>query len=278
MDLAAPMPASLAPAAAAGLVACRLGGLAAVVPGLAGSSVPVRVRVAAVVALAACVAPVVLAEVERKASGLPATGGEFLAAAVAETAIGAALGFVALVPLLAYRMGGTLLSQQMGLGFARLYDPNAGEESDAVERLLFLLGITAFLAAGGLEATVLATAGSYGWIGLGGAGLVAGLGPLEIDGSLPRLLAGLLLAGFDLALRVALPTLGLFLGEALLMGTLARGLPTFHLLGVGFPLRILLGLGALLVSLGAMQASFRGWLVAEGGGLAPFVRLAGGIG
>ena len=43
--------------ATAALVACRLGGMAATMPLLAGATVPVRIRVAVVAALAACTTP-----------------------------------------------------------------------------------------------------------------------------------------------------------------------------------------------------------------------------
>jgi flagellar biosynthesis protein FliR len=258
----------------AALVACRLGGMAATMPLLAGATVPVRIRVAIVAALAACTTPALVAGPLAGAAP-PAGLGELGAMAVAETAVGAALGFLALIPFLALRMAGSVLSPHLGFGFARLYDPASGDEGDPVERLLMLLGIVAFLSIGGLEATLLAAVRSFECVRLGGAGAVEAVGGLAIDGPLVSLVAGLVAASLELSLRVATPVVVILLAESLVSGLLARNLPALSLLGVGFPLRMLVGLGGLLAALGAMHGTFREWLLARGSVLDEVVRLGG---
>ncbi len=260
--------------ATAALVACRLGGMAATMPLLAGATVPVRIRVAIVAALAACTTPALVAGPLAGAAP-PAGLGELGAMAVAETAVGAALGFLALVPFLALRMAGSVLSPHLGFGFARLYDPASGDEGDPVERLLMLLGIVAFLSIGGLEATLLAAVRSFECVRLGGAGAVEAVGGLATDGPLVSLVAGLVAASLELSLRVATPVVVILLAESLVSGLLARNLPALNLLGVGFPLRMLVGLGGLLAALGVMHGTFREWLLARGSVLDEVVRLGG---
>jgi flagellar biosynthetic protein FliR len=256
------------------LVACRLGGMAAVMPLLAGTSVPVRIRAGLVAVFAACATPALVAGPLAGAAP-PASAGELLAMAAAETAVGAALGFLTLVPFLALRTAGAVLSPHLGFGFARLFDPASGEETDPVERLLMLLGIVAFLSIGGLEATLLAAVRSFEFVRLGGAGAVEAVGGLATDGPLVSLVAGLVAASLELSLRVATPVVAILLAESLVSGMLARNLPALNLLGIGFPLRVLVGLGGLLAALGAMHGTFRDWLLARGSVLDELVRLGG---
>jgi flagellar biosynthetic protein FliR len=275
IEPATAIPATLSVPATGALVACRLGGMAATMPLLAGATVPWRIRAGLVAVLAACATPVLL-DGPLAGAATPATTGELLAMAAAESAVGAALGFLFLIPFLALRTAGAIVSPHLGFGFARLFDPASGEETDPVERLLLWLGVVAFLSIGGLEATLLAAVRSFEFVRLGGAGAVEAVGGLATDGPLVSLLAGLVAASLELSVRIATPVVAILLAESLVSGMLSRNLPAFNLLGIGFPLRVILGLGGLLAALGAMHGTFRDWLLARGSVLDEVVRLGGG--
>jgi flagellar biosynthesis protein FliR len=71
---------------------------------------------------------------------------------------------------------------------------------------------------------------------------------MRADGELIGLATGLLLAAFDLALRVAAPVLALVFLESLAMGFVAKTVPQLNILSLGFPIRILAGI--LIIMLG----------------------------
>ncbi|MFO0963418.1 MAG: flagellar biosynthetic protein FliR [Phycisphaerales bacterium] len=238
--------ASLAPL---GLAACRVAGMATFAPALAAATVPVRLRVALAVALAVVALPVAVQ------SPLPeaalAEPWRLAPAALLEFALGGVIGFLAMLPVAAFRTAGSLAGVQMGLGFGALYDPSTGgeEAGDPLEQLLALAGIALFVAVGGLDAVALATLRSFDYVTLGawspGSGLVSTV-------------AGALLAASELSLRVAMPVTAVLVAEALVSGFLARTVPGLGPVVLGFPVRVAVGLLALAAGAAAMHSAMQG--------------------
>lgn len=156
-----------------------------------------------------------------------------------ELMIGLIIGFLASLPLLALQAGGLVMGQQMGLGFAQLYNPMIDDEADIIGQLLFFMALAGFLIIGGHEWMLLAVLRSFEHIPLG---------EFALNLNVLDLLNGLLLASLELALRVAAPLLALVFLETVAMGFLAKTVPQLNILSLGFPLRILVGIG--IVALG----------------------------
>ena len=141
------------------LVIMRIGGLAVFGPILSGAMIPARVRIM-LVFLAGFGAYGLLASNGLAPVAVSLEPLSLLPLAAGEVAIGALIGFIAALPLLALRAGGLICGQQMGLGFARFYNPAAGEETDVIEQLFYFLGLAGFILIGGLEAMFIAVWGS----------------------------------------------------------------------------------------------------------------------
>ena len=60
-----------------------------------------------------------------------------------EVLIGLVVGFAASMPMVAVQTGGLIMGQQMGLGFARFYNPGIDDEADVVGQVLFFLALAA---------------------------------------------------------------------------------------------------------------------------------------
>ncbi|MCA9286289.1 MAG: flagellar biosynthetic protein FliR [Phycisphaerales bacterium] len=246
------------------MVTFRLGGLAVFAPVLASPLLPVRVRVLLVFMLGLAVYPAMAGVVHPAATdgSLPS-----LAVAVAsEAAVGMLIGLVASLPLVAAQTGGLVMGQQMGLGFARFYNPAIGEEADVLEQFLFLMLLAAFVAAGGIEAMVGAVLGSFERLPPGQAMI-----GLLVDRDLPGFLSGLLLSTLELALRVSAPLLAFVFLETVVLGFLAKTVPQLNVLSLGFPLRIVIGLGVIVIALGPIGAALMDETEAVFDGLAAFV-------
>lgn len=165
-----------------------------------------------------------------------------------EALIGLLLGFGASLPLVAMQIGGLMMGQQLGLGFARVINPEIGEQSDIVGELLFLLSLAIFLVLNGHHALLAAVAGSFHNIPLGGYSMHAE----AVD-----LLTGLLLSMFDLALKVCAPLLALVFLESVAMGFINRTVPQLNILSLGFPLRSLAGFSFLIGIIATQIQAFR---------------------
>lgn len=220
----------------------RLLGLFSSAPILSQRSVPVRLRVAAALALAVLVAPL---SNTAAAPDLAAPSGWLVVAS--EALIGFAIGFVARAVLAAVEVAGEVIGLQMGLSFAGFFDPGSGQ-ANAVGRLLNTLSLWAFVAVNGPVLLVAAVVRSFevipptasfaGWIGqVQPATLGAGI--------------------FELGVMLALPFMALLLFVNLALGVVSRIAPQLNIFAIGFPVTI--GAGLLLLALGLplMQQPFQ---------------------
>lgn len=231
----------------AAMVVARVSGLAMQGPLLSSSSIPVRIKAMLVVALGLAIYPAVAAHAELPAA---VSLGMAFPLIVIEFGIGAFIGFMASMPLLAAQFGGLSMGQQIGLGFARFYNPAIGEESDALEQIMFFLALAIFLSLGGLESMVSAVAGSFTSLPASAVpSLILGKGdvaPLAV-------FTGALSAAFELGLRVAMPLLAIVCLETVVMGYLSKSVPQLNIMSIGFPLRIIAGLAIIIASLAAID-------------------------
>ncbi|MCH7797429.1 MAG: flagellar biosynthetic protein FliR [Planctomycetes bacterium] len=227
---------------AALLVIFRIGGLMIFGPLLSSSIIPPRVKLYLAVLLGLAVYPAVSARVVIDVS--PVLDLWSLAPLVfTELLFGAAIGFMATLPLVSVQIGGLIMGQQMGLGFARFFNPAAQVDENVIGQLLFLMTMAGFILIGGLESLFVAVLNSFEHVpppALGGFG--ADLGMLS-------LMVGLLTAAFELALRVAAPLLALIFLQTIAMGFIAKTVPQVNILSLGFPVRILAGLTIIALGL-----------------------------
>lgn len=223
------------------LVVTRVSGLFLFTPLLANRLAPRRVR--AMLALTMGVAVY---------AGVPAAGrspGEvdvlgLVPLVAGELLIGATMGFVAALPVFAMDLAGYLIGHQMGLGLARVYNPEIDADSDVLSQLLMYIGLGVFVSLGGLEAVFLALAAGFERLPPGS--MTAAEVPLDA-------IVGVLAGGFDLAIRVATPALAVIFLVMIAMGFMMKSMPQINVLSVGFTVKILLGLLAVTLSLWAAQ-------------------------
>jgi flagellar biosynthetic protein FliR len=238
--------------AVVGLAACRAAGVCAFAPVLASAVVPRRVALGLAILLAVAALPGITAASASGAAANGATwGGAWIGHALLEFALGAAIGFVALLPVVAMRTAGALSGVQVGIGFGALYQGSGAEagDSDAVERLMGLAAVALFVWAGGLDSLALGLLRTFDYVPLGAADRMA---------ALPALAVGGMAACSDLALRMALPVTAVLVAEALVTGMLTRTVPALGPVQFGFPVRVMVGLAALAAGAAATGDALHG--------------------
>lgn len=224
------------------LVIFRLAGLMIFAPMLGSTMLPARVKIFLSIVLGLAVYPTVLTQMADHAP-LALDLWSLTPLLFAEVLIGAAIGFMAGLPLISVSVGGLMMGQQMGLGFARLFNPAAGVDQNVIGQILFMVAMVGFVMIGGIESMVLAVLHSFEHIpppALGGIG-----DQLEML----SVIVGLLAAAFEMAMRVAAPLLALIFLQTLAMGFIAKSLPQVNILSLGFPIRILAGLAIIALGL-----------------------------
>ena len=216
------------------LAAARAVGLLLIAPVFGQAAVPVRLRIAMGLVVA-------LAVVGRLAGpAAPPTGWADLSAAVAcEAAVGLVIGYAARVVFAGVELAALYVGQQAGVLLGEVYG-GGGEAGGPVRGLFVLLMLVVFLLIGGHRVLVRALMATFATVPL------RGFAP---DEALLERTVAVLAASFALALRLAAPVIVAMLLATAALGMVQRTIPQLHLLSAGLPLRVLLGLVAMGLTL-----------------------------
>jgi flagellar biosynthesis protein FliR len=225
------------------LVVSRIAGLMVLTPLLANRLLPRRFRALIAIMFAAAVYPGLagqwhLAPDADLVTLLPLLASELL--------IGVSIGFLAGLPIVGLDAAGYLMGHQMGLGLARVYNPEVGEDTDIMGQLLMYIGLAIFVSIGGLESMFLALMSTFEQVPVGA--FAADRLPMDV-------ILGVLSSAFELAIRVSAPVLCIVLLLMIAMGFVMKTMPQINILSVGFALKIIFGLGILILALIAIQSA-----------------------
>jgi len=213
----------------------RIGACLMVAPVFGGTYVPRRLRIVLAGALTLLVLPLL-----PPAAPAPLLSADGVLITAQQLLIGAALGFALQLVFDALALGGQLLANGMGLGFAFNLDPLRGVQTPALGQFYVVLGTLTFLALDGHLALIELLLDSFRGLPVGSAGL----GP---DALLRLALwGGPLFAG---ALQIALPGMTALLVINLAFGVMSRAAPALNLFAVGLPVSLVFGFVIVLFGL-----------------------------
>jgi flagellar biosynthetic protein FliR len=223
------------------LTVFRLAGLFLFAPVLTSSMVPVRYKAIMVFLLGAAIFPMI--GVRIPVGALPVDVVTMVPLLVREAMIGFTIGLIASIPMLSLEMSGVIAGQQMGLGLARVYNPDSDSEADVLGQMLYTIALGGFLAGRGVESMMDSVLESFATIPLGGVDCAHA--PLNI-------VTAALTAGFELAIRVTTPVSGAVLLMTIVLGVIGKTMPQINIMSVGFTFKIAIGLLALIFGLTAV--------------------------
>src|SRR3974390_760414 len=151
---------SMLPALAAAfmLVFARVGAMVMLLPGLGESNIPVRIKLAIAVLLTLIILPLHRAAYQIGMCSLA----PLLVMMFYEIIVGVVLGATARVTLAALQVAGSVIAQQLGLGFVTSVDPTTeGEQGLLVGNFLTLLGVKMLFATDSHHLVIAALNDSY---------------------------------------------------------------------------------------------------------------------
>ena len=217
------------------LVLLRCTGFVVTAPILGHRSVPRPVKAGLVAILAFTLA--------RGATAAPGAS-PFLVAAPVELLIGITLGVSFALAFSAIETIARLVSIQMGLSLGAVFDPVGGEASTPLGPLFAVMSGLLFLALNLHLVIIGVLADSFATLPIGGAW------PSGLFGAAAQLLA----LALELAARVALPLALVLLLTELAVALVSRAIPQINVFFLGLPLKILLGIALIAMSLPTILA------------------------
>lgn len=244
-------------AAAFLLMFARIGTMVMLLPGLGEVTVPMRVRLVIALALTALLFPL-----HRNALGVDLRSlGPVLTLFAQELIIGGVLGISARIAISALQVAGSIIAQQLGLGFVTAVDPTQGQQSVIVGNFLTVLGITLLFATDLHHLVIAALNDSY---------TLFRPGELPLTGDAAAMGLNTVAAAFRIGVQLSAPFLAFGLLFNLALGVLSRLMPQMQVFFVGLPLSILIGFVMLLIVIGALMGTFIGYLDGVLRELAPY--------
>ncbi len=232
------------------MVITRISAFFLVVPVFSWQSIPLRVKVSAIILLALFFAMINPMGIEAEDASAVRT----VLLLANEATYGLALGLIVNVLFSAVKLSGRIVERQMGLAMAQVIDPLTGERSQPLGSLIEMIFVILFLAANGHHLLLLIIQRSYEAFPAGNIPTIAALaqGTLQATSAM-----------FTAALRLAAPMLAVFLILLVTLAILARIVPEMNILFISFPVRIFLGLlmiGAFMPLIGGFVREMTDWM------------------
>lgn len=221
----------------------RIGGFVMAAPVIGTRAVPARVRIVLVLALCLVVVPTVPTF---HVDPLDARG---VLTGAHQIIIGATIGLILRLVFFVFEFAGQLVSQQTGLGFASLVDPQTGAQVPVLAHFYIIIATLLFFAIDAHLVLIKLLAQSFYWLPIGPQGLSASGADVVLEWSAQLFAAGLVLG---------LPIVIALLAINFALGVMARAAPQLNIFAVGFPLMILFGMVLVMLTMDSLVASASG--------------------
>ena len=241
---------SLLPSLAAAfmLVFARIGAMVMLLPGFGETNIPVRIKLAIALALTLIILPLHRSAYTIDLQSLT----PLLVLLVHEIVIGIVLGATARVTLAALQVAGSVIAQQLGLGFVTAVDPTQGQQGLLIGNFLTILGLTLLFATDTHHLVIAALNDSYA---------IFAPGELMPSADIASLATRAFAAAFRIGAQLAAPFLVFGLVFNMGLGVLARLMPQMQVYFVGVPLAILAGFLIFAAVLTSMMGTYMDYFV-----------------
>jgi flagellar biosynthetic protein FliR len=236
---------TLLPALAAAfmLVFARIGAMVMLLPGLGEANIPVRIKLSIALLLTLVILPLHRTAYNIDMQSITA----LLVLMMHEIVIGIVLGATARVTLSALQVAGSVIAQQLGLGFVTTVDQTQGQQGLLIGNFLTILGLTLLFATDTHHLVIAALNDSYS---------IFSPGEAMLSGDVASLATRAFTAAFKIGIQLSAPFLVFGIVFNIGLGVLARLMPQMQVYFVGVPLSILFGFLILALVLVTMMGTF----------------------
>jgi flagellar biosynthetic protein FliR len=224
------------------LVFARVGALIMLLPGLGERVILSRARLSVAVFVALMMVPLV-----RDRLVVPQAPQAVIGLLLSELMVGLAIGIAARILVGTLQTAGTIIANQLGLGFAMTVDPAGGAQNPSIANLLALLGAALVLTLDLHHIAIGAIHESYRLLPPGG--------PLMIE-DMMKLAIMTTAQSFSLAVQISAPFIVFGLLFNLGLGILSRLMPQLQVFFIAVPASIIIGMLVLFATIGVMMNAY----------------------
>lgn len=225
----------------------RIGAIVLSLPLLSSRNIPAQLKALFILMLGVALYPLV----QTQQVVIPQRLGHLVLIVVSEMLIGLTIGLVAQILFAGIQLGGEIISQQMGLNMATIFDPLNAQQVSLVAHLQYVLAMLMFLSGSAHHWFIIAMAESLQSIPLAGLSTSAAVLPVILT---------LLGKACVIAIQLAAPVSIALLLATLVLGVMARLVPQLNVFMLSFPATLGLGLVMLALALpsvmGGIQLAF----------------------
>jgi len=164
----------------------------------------------------------------------------FALLAVKEAVIGLGLGFLTKMIFAGIQMAGEIVGRQVGFAMARTFDPTFQTQASVISEFYLILMMLIYLSVSGHHFLIRGLAESYTFLPIG-----APLSTAGIEVPVLKMASGIFLS----CIKIAAPVLVTLMLTNIALGLLARTVPQMNVFMVGLPLRIGLGILAMVLTI-----------------------------
>jgi len=195
------------------LMFARIGTMVMLLPGLGEVNIPVRIKLGIALSLTLIIMPIhqTAYRVDLHSSLVP-----LMVMMVQEIVIGVVLGATARITLAALQVAGSVIAQQLGLGFVTSIDPTQGQQGALLGNFLTILGLTLLFATDTHHLVIAALSESY---------RLFSPGEIMASGDIASLAVRTFATAFKIGIQLSAPFLVFGLVFNLGLGVLARLMP-----------------------------------------------------
>lgn len=222
------------------LVFARIGSAMMIIPGIGDSYVPQRIRLLFSLCFAVILTPVV----DPYLPDLPGPSPAFLFLVLGEFIIGIFIGTIARILMSALDTAGMVISTNMGLANAMIFNPASAAQGSVVGAFLSIVGAVLLFSTQLHHLMIFALVDSY-------QSFAPGVIPASED--MAELVAKTVNESFSIGFRMAVPFIVVGMMIYIMMGILTRLMPQIQVFILALPLQIGIGLVTMMIIIPSMM-------------------------
>ncbi|MCC5909812.1 MAG: flagellar type III secretion system protein FliR [Clostridiaceae bacterium] len=219
------------------LIFFRISGIFIVAPIFSRKNIPMMVKIGLSVLITFILLPIISMDF----MFYQITFGELAFYVIKEFLLGIIIGFVGFLYFSTLYLAGTIIDTQIGFAMVNVMDPQTNSQMPIMSSFYNIIFTLLFLAMNGHHLIIRALVYSYNVLPVGFT--------LSIGEEMVQRLISIMTEIFILSFRFSAPILATIFLANVLLGILARTMPQMNVFIVGLPLKIIVGLTTILITL-----------------------------